>query len=375
MRHLLVTNDFPPRVGGIQSYLWELWRRLPSDEVTVLTTPHRGSEAFDARQSFRVVRDRLPVLLPTPGLLRRVRRLADDVGAQVVVIDPALPLGLLGPSLGLPYAVVLHGAEATVPARLPAVRQALQRVLRPARHVIAASAFAEAEARRLMGDAMPPTTLVPPGVDPDRFRPLPPEERAKARADLGLDPDSRLVVSVSRLVPRKGMDTLIAAATRLAPTHPDLVVAIAGDGRDRPRLQRLVDRRRAPVHLLGSVPDDRLPAVYACADVFAMPCRERWGGLDQEGFGIVFMEAAACAVPQVAGASGGAGDAVVHATTGLVVEQPRKPERVAAALAHLLADPALRQAMGSAARERAVADFSYDVLARRLKAALGQMSG
>jgi phosphatidylinositol alpha-1,6-mannosyltransferase len=261
-------------------------------------------------------------------------------------------------------------------------------VLGPASHVIAASAFAQAAARRLMGEGMPPTTLVPPGVDPFRFRPLSAEQRDKARADLGLDPESRLVVSVSRLVPRKGMDTLIAAAARLAPSHPDLAFAIAGDGRDRPRLQRLVARRRAPVHLLGSVADDRLPAVYGCADVFAMPCRTRWGGLEQEGFGIVFLEAAACGVAGVAGASGGSHEAVdsgrtgfvvghpvVHGTTGLVVEEPGQPDRVAAALAHLLADPALRQAMGRAGRERAVADFSYEVLARRLEAALGRISG
>ena len=375
MRHLLLTNDFPPRVGGIQSYLWELWRRLPPDEVTVLTTPHPESAAFDADQPFRVVRDPLPLLLPTPGLLRRVRHVVDEVGAEAVVIDPALPLGLLGPRLGLPYAVVLHGAEATVPARLPAARSALALVLRGAGHVIAASAFAETEARRLMDDSLPPTTLVPPGVDPDRFRPLSAEHRAKARADLGLDTHGCLVVSVSRLVPRKGMDTLIDAAARLAPDYPALSVAIAGGGRDRARLERLVARRRAPVHLLGPVPDHGLPAVYGCGDVFAMPCRERWGGLDQEGFGIVFMEAAACAVPQVAGASGGAGDAVIHGATGLVVEEPRQPERVAAALDRLLADPALRQRMGGAARQRAAADFSYDVLASRLQRALDQITG
>jgi phosphatidylinositol alpha-1,6-mannosyltransferase len=370
MTHLLVTNDFPPKVGGIQSYLWELWRRLPPDQVTVLTTPYEGSSSFDATQHYRIERVNRSILLPTPDLLRRVRTLADEVGAGLVVFDPALPVGMLGPRLDRPYAVVLHGAEITVPARLPVARRGLARVLRGARHVIAASAYAECEARRVMGDAMPPTTLVPPGVDHERFRPLSDEQRHKARADLGLDPDGCLVVSVSRLVPRKGMDTLIAAAVHLSRTHPDLSVAIAGSGRDRNRLERLVKRLGAPVRLLGAVPDDQLPALYGCGDVFAMACRERWGGLDQEGFGIVFLEAAACGVAQVAGASGGAGDAVADGETGLVVAEPGEPEAVAAALERLIEDPALRRRMGEFARRRAVDEFSYDLLASQLQQTL-----
>ncbi|MBA3509682.1 MAG: glycosyltransferase family 4 protein [Thermoleophilaceae bacterium] len=370
MRHLLVTNDFPPKVGGIQSYLWELWRRLPSDQVTVLTTPYEGSPAFDAAQDYRIERVNRSILLPTAELRRRVCTLADEVGAGLVVLDPALPIGMLGPRLDRPYAVVLHGAEITVPARLPVSRRALARVLARARHVISSSAYAESEARRVMGDAMPPTTLVSPGVDHERFRPLSAEERHKARADFGLDQDGCLVVSVSRLVPRKGMDTLIKAAARLASNHPHLSVAIAGSGRDRDRLERLVKRSGAPVRLLGSVPDDKLPALYGCGDVFAMVCRERWGGLDQEGFGIVFLEAAACGVAQVAGASGGAGDAVADGETGLVVAEPGEPEAVAAALERLIEDPALRRRMGESARRRAVDEFSYDLLASQLQQTL-----
>ncbi len=375
MSHLLLTNDFPPKIGGIQSYLWELWRRLPPDTFTVLTTPHRGATSFDAEQPFRIVRDRQSVLLPTPGLLRRVRSLADEVHADVVVIDPAVPLGLLGPRLDRPYALVIHGAETTVPVRLPAVRSALAWTLRGARHLISASAFAESETRRLLGDVVPPATFVPPGVDVERFRPLSERERDEARAGFGIDSDSLLVVSVSRLVPRKGMDSLISAAARLAPRYPELQVVIGGEGRDRPRLERLVRRERAPVRLLGAVDDDRLAALYGCGDVFAMPCRERWAGLDQEGFGIVFMEAAACGVAQVAGASGGAGDAVVDGTTGMVVSEPGRPEKVAEALERLLADPDVRREMGAAARKRAETEFSYEVLAPRLERALDDMAG
>jgi phosphatidylinositol alpha-1,6-mannosyltransferase len=120
MPHLLVTNDFPPKIGGIQSYLWELWRRLPAGEVTVFTTAHRGADVFDKAQPFRIVRSKSAVLLPNRLLARRIRRLAAEVGAKAVVLDPVLPLGLIGPRLGLPYAAVLHGTEITVPGRLPA---------------------------------------------------------------------------------------------------------------------------------------------------------------------------------------------------------------------------------------------------------------
>jgi phosphatidylinositol alpha-1,6-mannosyltransferase len=373
-KHLLVTNDFPPKVGGIQTYLWELWRRLPPDAVTVLTTPHADAVAWDAVQPFRIERTRDPVLLPHPGLARRVRSLAAEVGAEIVLLDPALPLGVLGPSLGVPYGIVLHGAEVTVPGRLPGASSALRRVLRDARLVVAAGGYPLAEAERVVGRSLP-AVLVPPGVDTDRFRLLAPDERRAHRARHGLDPEAPLVVSVSRLVPRKGMDVLIEAAARLRESFPDLQVAIAGGGRDRPRLDRIVARTGAPVRLLGRVADPDLPGLYGCADVFAMLCRNRWGGLEQEGFGIVFLEAAAAGVPQVAGRSGGAHEAVVHGETGLVVRYPKAVEPVVAALQVLLRDPSLRADYGRAGRERAVAEFSYDVLAHRLGAGLADFAG
>jgi phosphatidylinositol alpha-1,6-mannosyltransferase len=365
MSHLLVTNDFPPKVGGIQSYLWELWRRLDPTTFTVLTTPYDGAEAWDAEQPFAVERTRQRFLLPTRSLARQVDELAQRTGAALVVLDPALPVGLIGPRLATPYGVVLHGAEVTVPGRLPGTRSALARVLRHSREVIAAGGYPAAEAERAARQGLP-TTIVPPGVDVDRFRPLSPDERTAARARLGLPTEGRLVVSLSRLVPRKGMDVLIEAAARLAPTRPDLTVAIGGGGRDRTRLDRLVARTGAPVRLLGRVPDADLPALYGAADVYAMLCRNRWAGLEQEGFGIVFLEAAACGVAQVAGDSGGAAEAVVDGETGLVVHRPADPGAVADALARLLDDEALRTQMGLAARDRAVADFSYGVLADRL---------
>lgn len=371
MAHLLVTNDFPPKVGGIQSYLWELWRRLPADRVTVLTTPHPRAAEFDAAQAFAIHRRQEKTLLPTPDLGADIRRLAAEVGARLVLLDPALPVGLLGPHLGAPYGVVLHGAEVTVPARLPVTRSALKRVLHGAVSVVAAGGYPAAEARRVAGDGLP-VTIVPPGVDVERFRPATAQAKRVARSEAGLPVDGRLVVGMSRLVPRKGFDVLIAAAALLAPTRPDLTVAVAGAGRDRARLERLIRATGAPVRLLGFVPDGAMPGLLGAADVFAMPCRSRWGGLEQEGFGIVFLEAAACGVAGVAGASGGSHEAVAHGETGFVVSRPSDPYAVAAALARLLDDPELCVGMGAAARRRAEEHFAYDRLAADLAAHLAR---
>jgi phosphatidylinositol alpha-1,6-mannosyltransferase len=239
--------------------------------------------------------------------------------------------------------------------------------------VIAAGRYPAAEARRVAGNDLP-ILLVPPGVDVERFRPLDPNQRRAARERLGLAADALLVVGVSRLVPRKGFDVLIEAAARLAVVYPRLEVAIAGDGRDRGRLERLAARRRAPVRFFGRASDDDLPALCACADVFAMPCRTRWAGLEQEGFGIVFLEAAACGVPQVAGDSGGAAEAVVDGETGFVVHRARRPDELAAVLSRLLDDAPLRVRLGGAARTRAESTFAYDVLAAHLNASLRAMT-
>lgn len=375
MSHLLVTNDFPPKHGGIQSYLWELWRRLPADEFTVLTTPHPGSEEWDATQPFRVVRTEEKVLLPTPSLAGRIDRLAAETGADLVILDPGLPVGALGPRLAVPYGLVIHGAEVTVYGRLPASRQLLGRTLRGADVVISAGGYPAAEAERAAGCALP-IVQVPPGVDVDRFVPLDERARRIARARLGLPHDAVVALALSRLVPRKGIDVVIEAAARLAPRHPGLLVVVGGGGRDRGRLERLARRLGAPVRFLGRVPDEDMPDLYAAADLFAMVCRgNRWAGLEQEGFGIVFLEAAAAGVAQVAGRSGGSHEAVVDGVTGLVVDDPTDVDQVVRALERLLDDPAERTAMGRAARERVVAELTYDALAARLAAALGIEAG
>ncbi|MFM7046153.1 MAG: glycosyltransferase family 4 protein [Ilumatobacteraceae bacterium] len=372
MKHLLVTNDFPPKIGGIQSLLWEWWRRLPPESFAVLTSPYEGAAEFDAAQPFEIRRTPEPVLLPHPWMLRRIDAMAREVGADLVVLDPALPLGMVGPSLERPYDVVLHGAEVTVPGRLPVSRQALAYVLRRARHVVAAGGYPAAEARHAARRDLP-ITVVPPGVDVERFRPLDAAERVDVRRRFGIGADVPMLLSVSRLVPRKGFDVVIRAAAMLRARHPDLVLAIAGAGRDDARLQRLAAETGAPVRFLGRVAHDDLPLLYGCADVFAMLCRSRWGGLEQEGFGIVFLEAAACGVPSVAGESGGAAEAVEDGVTGLVVRQPADVRAVADALGQLVDDPGRARAMGEAGRRRAEAEYRYELLAERLGVALGAL--
>jgi phosphatidylinositol alpha-1,6-mannosyltransferase len=289
MPSLLVTNDFPPKLGGIQSYLFELWRRLPPGETTVLTTAHAGAREWDARQPFRVVRARQRVLLPTRALTRDVDALAREVGADVIFLDPMLPLGSIGPRLrSAPYVVVAHGAEITVPASIPGLRARGARILRGAAAVVAAGGYPARQAARVAGTDLR-GVVVPPGVDAHRFHPLRADERLTIRAHFGLDPARPLVLGLSRLVPRKGFDVVVDAVAGM----PGVQLAIGGAGRDRARLERRARGNRTNVHFLGRVPDAELPRLYGSADAFAMCCRDRWGGIEAEGFGIVFLEAAA----------------------------------------------------------------------------------
>jgi phosphatidylinositol alpha-1,6-mannosyltransferase len=370
--HLLLTNDYPPKVGGIQTYLWELWRRLPQDSFHVLTSPHEDAAEFDAAQQHQVHRYDRFWLPPTPRVRRCAAQAVAEANASAVVVDPAWPLGTIVRDLGVPYAAILHGAEVSVPARLPGFASMLRSTVSHADLIISASRFAEEEARRLVDD-FPPVVYVPPGVDTQRFQPLNADDRRAARRRLGLDPDAPLIVGVSRLVPRKGFDVLIDAAAKLAGEHPDLQVVIAGTGRDEKRLRKRIVASGSPTRLLGFVADDDLPDLYGCADGFAMLCRERWAGLEQEGFGIVFVEAAAAGCPQIAGRSGGSAEAVAHGETGWVVDDPNDVGEVAAALAQLLEQRDNDAAMRAASRHHAETQFSYDLLADRLQHAIEQL--
>ncbi|MEY3588402.1 MAG: hypothetical protein RJA47_998, partial [Actinomycetota bacterium] len=183
--------------------------------------------------------------------------------------------------------------------------------------------------------------------------------------------DDEVVLGMSRLVTRKGYDTVIRAVAQLAPHRPKLRLVIGSTGRDESRLRSIAAETDAPVTFLGRVAHDDLPLLYGCADVFSMMCRNRWAGLEQEGFGIVFVEAAACGTPQIAGDSGGSAEAVVDGETGFVMANPTDASALAARIAQILDDGPLRRRMSVASRARAVDEFDYDVLAGRLGGVLG----
>lgn len=371
-RTLLVTNDFPPKVGGIQSYLGELWARLdPASTVVLTASSHPDAAAYDAELLERGLRvERVPrrtLYLPGPAAAKAVDAAVARHLPDLVLYDPAVPLGLLGRRRGTPYGVVAHGAELAIPARLAPLAPMVRRALRAASVVVCAGTYPAAEAQRAAGP-LRAVVQVPPGVDVDRFAPLPPARRAEVRARLDVAEGARLVVSVGRLVPRKGLDVLLEAVALLAGPTP--VLAIAGEGRDRDRLRRIAERRGLRPRFLGRIPEDDKIELLGAADVFAQPCRSRWAGLEQEGFGIAFLEAAACGVAQLAGRSGGSDEAVLDGRTGRVVDSPADPGAVAVALGELLGDPGRLVEMGAAARERAVRDFDYGALARRLSSGL-----
>jgi phosphatidylinositol alpha-1,6-mannosyltransferase len=367
-RVLVVTNDFPPRAGGIQAFVYALTCRLPDVVVFASTSP--GSAEFDARQPFEVVRQPTSMLLPTPAVGRRAAAIARSRGCDAVWFGAAAPLGLLAPRLrraGVAQAVATtHGHEAGW-AALPVARQLLRKI---GADVDVLTYLGEYTRRRLAAVASPGTNLqqLAPGVDAGFFRPR--AGGAQLRERLGLR-DRSVVVCVSRLVPRKGQDTLIRALPLIRRTTPDVVALIVGDGPYRTRLERLADVTgvREAVRFTGGVAWTDLPAYYDAGDVFAMPCRTRRGGLAVEGLGIVYLEASAVGIPVVAGDSGGAPDAVLDGQTGWVVDG-RDVEAVAARVSALLADPAAARAMGEAGRAWVQRDWTWDAAAARLQAML-----
>ncbi len=366
MRTLVVTNDFPPRPGGIQAFVHSLAVRQPADEVVVFASSWRGARAFDAEQPFPVVRAETKVLLPSPGAIRQARAVARAEGCDRVWFGASAPLGLMSRRLGLERAVAsTHGHEVGW-ALAPGTRQALRRI---GGQVDVVTYLGEYTRSRL-APAFGPVAMaqLPSGVDTDVFRPG--AGGAQVRARHGLS-DRPVVVCVSRLVPRKGQDVLVRALPLIRKEIPDAALLIVGGGPAMPGLQKLVASLglEHDVVLTGSVPWEELPAHYDAGDVFAMPCRDRLRGLEVEGLGIVFLEASATGLPVVAGRSGGSPDAVLEGTTGYVVDGTAVPE-VAARITTLLADPVAARAMGAAGRAWVEQSWRWDVLAARLRALL-----
>jgi phosphatidyl-myo-inositol dimannoside synthase len=372
-RVLIVTNDFPPRVGGVQQYVWNLARHLPSECVAVLAPNWEGWREHDAAQPFPIHRWPARFLWPTSDLGRRALSLAREHQVDAVLFGHGLPTPLIGPGIsarGYPYVVLTHGAELWL-ARSPVLAAAMRRAMSKARAVTAVSEYLAKAVRGIMPEGIEPTVLHP-GVDASRFGPAVDGAGVRERHSLQ---GRAVVLCVSRLVPRKGQDVLIRGMGLLRRSVPDATLLIVGDGPYRGALETLAaDAPFGSVIFAGQVPDHELPAHYAACDVFAMPCRTRWGGLEVEGFGIVFLEAAAAGKAVVAGRSGGAAEAVADEETGLLVEGGEH-KAVALTLGRLLTDPGLRGNLGSAGRGRMERSFTWDRQAERLAELLRQAAG
>jgi phosphatidylinositol alpha-1,6-mannosyltransferase len=360
-RTLLVTNDFPPRTGGIQTYLYELARRLPPGELAVYAPAWPGAAEFDATFPHPVHRHPTSLMLPVPGVAHRAAALVREHGARTVWFGAAAPLALLGPRLrrraGVERVVAsTHGHEAGWPL-LPGARQALGRIGADADALTTISRWTRDRTAAAFG----PTAAVVPlhsGIDTARFAPDPAARaELRDRYRLGAAP---VVVCVSRLVRRKGQDVLVRALPQVRRRVPGTRLLLVGDGPDAARLHRLADGEGVAEHVVfaGQVPSAELAGHHAAGDVFALPCRTRRGGLDVEGLGIALLEAAASGLPVVAGDSGGAPETVHAGVTGHVVDG-RRVQHVADAVAGLLADPVRAAAMGASGRDRMLRDWTW----------------
>jgi phosphatidyl-myo-inositol dimannoside synthase len=370
-RVLLVTNDFPPRRGGIQSYLVELVTRLAATgqhTLTVYAPQWKGADDFDARTAgYQVVRHPGTLMLPVPAVDVRMRRLIAERDIETVWFGAAAPLALLAPRARRAGAsrvlASTHGHEVGW-SMLPAARSVLRRIGDECDVVTFVSRYTRARFASAFG---PDAALehLPPGVDTDRFRPDP-ASRAELRARycLGQRPT---VLCLSRLVPRKGQDMLIRALPSIRQRVNGAALVIAGGGPYLETLRRLAERYRVSedVTFTGGIPAADLPAYHTMADVFAVPCRTRGAGLDVEGLGIAFLEASASGVAVIAGRSGGAPETVQHNKTGLVVDG-RSVNEIADAVTEMLADPDRAAAMGAAGRDWVTSQWRWDALAARL---------
>jgi phosphatidyl-myo-inositol dimannoside synthase len=369
-RVLLVTNDFPPRRGGIQSYLQELVVHLADTgghTLTVYAPKWKGSDEFDRAAAYEVVRHPTTLMLPEPSVAKRMRRLIERHGADTVWFGAAAPLALMAPlarDAGAGRVIAsAHGHEVGW-SMFPLTRMALRRIGSGTDAVTYVSSYT----RRRFASAFGPRAALehlPAGVDTERFAP---DEVARAelraRYRLGSRP---VVVCLSRLVPRKGQDMLIRALPAIRQRVSDAALVIVGGGPYGTSLRRLAHDFGVSDHVVftDAVPGEDLPAHHAMADVFAMPCRTRGAGLDVEGLGIVYLEASASGVPVVAGRSGGAPETVLDDETGLVVDG-WDVGAIAATVGDLLADPARAARMGAAGRRWVVDNWQWKDQAAKL---------
>ncbi|QGP88760.1 glycosyltransferase [Gordonia sp. 135] len=369
-RTLLITNDFPPRPGGIQSYLQNLVDLLPPEDIVVYAPRWRGRSHidFDAEVPYRVYRHRTTLMLPTPFVARRAAEIVRREQISTVWFGAAAPLAVLAPAMRRAGAQRIlastHGHEVGW-SMLPVARQVLGHIGRHTDVITFVSRYTRGRFASAFG-AHAALEYLPPGVDVARFSPDPVlRQKFRDRHKLG---DRPTILCLSRLVPRKGQDVLIRALPLIRRTIPDAVLVIVGGGPYAEKLHALATRAGVEDQVIftGSVPAEELSAYHNIADVFAMPSRTRGGGLDVEGLGIVYLEASATGVPVVAGLSGGAPETVVEGVTGTTVDGT-DVDAVAMAILSILGDRATAAEMGAAGRRFVVDNWQWSQMAARLR--------
>ena len=354
MRLLVVTNDYPPKPGGIQQYLRGMVDAYP-DPIRVL------APADDADDDDRIVRHHKRFMWPTPAVRRWIEGQAKEFEADFLLFGAPTPLPVLGrrlrTSLGIPFGVLSHGAELTLPGAVLGLRQVIAGPLKAADVRLAVSNYTGGVVERL---AKRPVDVIGTGVDTAHFSPdgAGPDAAANTGATLGC---------VSRFVPRKGQRRVLEAAAELRRRGRDVEVLLVGRGRLEPKLRRLAAELEVPTRFEVGVPWSRLGELYREIDIFCMPCRSRWFGLETEGFGLVYLEAAATGLPVLAGTSGGAPETVVPGETGFVVDSVA---HIVEASEMLLDDPARAALMGERGRKRVEHEFTWAASTQRLLAVL-----
>ncbi|MGL4305330.1 MAG: glycosyltransferase family 4 protein [Mycobacteriaceae bacterium] len=369
-RTLLVTNDFPPRPGGIQSYLESFVNHLPVSEIVVYAPRWRDDShrKFDAAQPYEVIRHSTTLMLPTPAVTKRAQEIAATHGCEAVWFGAAAPLALMAPALrrsGMSRVIAsTHGHEVGW-SMLPLARQALTRIGETSDVITFVSKYTRGRFSSAFG-ATAALEHLPSGVDTTIFHPDQ-AARETLRAKYKLE-DRAVILCLSRLVPRKGQDMLIKALKQIRATIDDATLVIVGGGPYAGRLQALAVECGVERHVIftGSVPAEELAAHHTIADVFAMPCRTRGGGLDVEGLGIVYLEASATGVPVVAGKSGGAPETVIDNVTGRIVDGESVDE-IARTLTEILSDRDRAADMGRVGRDWVAKNWRWDILGARLE--------
>jgi len=375
-RTLVITNDFPPRPGGIQTFGYEIVRRFDPESVTVLTSNWEGAAEFDAAQEFKIIRADTQTLIPSKSTLAMAREIVVSEDITRVLFGAAAPLGLLASplrKLGVKNIVGMTQGHETGWAMTPGTRQALRKIGNDTNFLTYISEYTHKKISKALSlDAAARMRRIVPGVDISEFSPANLTVGNQLRANLGWL-DRPVIVCVSRLMVRKGQDELIRALPEIHKMAPLASLIIVGDGPYRKVLERLILKLGLSefVHLTGKVSQTDLSKWYAAADVFAMPCRTRMGGWDVEGLGIVFLEGSATGLPVVVGDSGGAIDAVIDGETGYLVDG-RDTSEIAQRLAFLLTNPAVAKSMGEAGRNWVTNEWTWDQSFKKLD---GLLSG